>query len=267
MFARASRSWPFRRFSPPVRPRRAPRIPPNAAVKSYRGQPGDSAWRIAEEFLGRGDYHPIIYDLNDLLSKEPFLLTPGQTLHLPITDGGPRGARRMASARRARRRPPRSVEGLKAREEMNLWRMYRAATGTGTAATIVFKDESCLRMRERVLLVIHHATATAAVGTSGKRRIEVAEGTVVAGLAALKGCGHEGSRAPLDVRIPSWTVGVRRCGVGRRAARDLRAGREHAASAPPRGASTRRLWRRERRRATFRPERPSTRRRSPRPHE
>jgi hypothetical protein len=182
-----------------------PRIPPNAAVKTYLVQPGDSAWSIAEEFYGRGDYYPIIYEFNGFEGKGPFLLTPGQTLRLPIVELGPE-ARVAWLQRDVRAKPPRSVDWLKAREEMNLWRMYRVATGDASAATIVFEDDSDLRMREKALLVIYGATATAArVGASGERRIDVEEGTVVAGLAALEGTGE---KAPLDVRTPSGTVGV-----------------------------------------------------------
>jgi hypothetical protein len=183
-----------------------PPIPANAPIKTYIVQPGDSAWSIAEAFYGRGDYYPIIYKYNDFDAKGPFLLTPGQTLRLPLLQGGPE-AHVGWLHRDVRARPPRSIDWLEARERMNLWRLYRVATGDASAARIVFEDTSDLKMREKALLVIYGASATTArIDTGEARRIEVEAGTVVAGLAALE--GGKPPAAPIEVRTPSGQVGI-----------------------------------------------------------
>ena len=52
--------------------------------KSYKVQPGDSMWAIAQECLGDGNRWMEIYKLNkELIGKQPELIHPGYVLKLP----------------------------------------------------------------------------------------------------------------------------------------------------------------------------------------
>ncbi len=178
--------------------------PPNAPeVRTYVVQPGDSAWSIAAEFYGAGDKYPIIYEYNDFVARPPFLLKPGQLLRLPILGQGP-AAQLEWLQRDVKAKPPRALDWLEAREQMNLWRLYRVQTGDESAAHIVFEDLSDLKLRENALLVIYGASASAA-RTTRRDKVEVMleEGTLVGGLAALD---EAAGVAPMVVRTPSGEI-------------------------------------------------------------
>ncbi len=171
--------------------RALPPISPDTPVRLYTVLPGDSAWSIAEQFLGSGDRYPIIYQYNNFMAKPPFLLKPGETLRLPIIGGGGGPEAEVAwLVRDVKAKPPRAVDWLTARAPMSLWTLYRVATGNASAAHIVFDDKSDLRLRERALLVIYGASASAARTTRhDKTEIELEQGTIVGGLAALDAAG------------------------------------------------------------------------------
>lgn len=172
-------------------------------VRTYVVQPGDSAWSIAEEFYGSGNKYPIIYKYNDFVAKPPFLLKPGQLLRLPILGQGPE-AQLEWLLKDVKAKPPRALDWLQARERMNLWRLYRVATGDDSAAHIVFEDLSDLKLRENALLVIYGASATAArTARRDKVEVKLEEGTLQGGLAALD---ERANPKPLVVNTPSGQV-------------------------------------------------------------
>ncbi len=177
---------------------------PEPEVRTYVVQPGDSVWSIAAEFYGSGDKYAIIYQYNEFVAKPPFLLKPGQLLNLPILGLGPE-AQLDWLLRDVKAKPPRALDWLEARERMNLWRLYRVATGDESAAHIVFEDMTELRLRENALLVIYGASASAA-RTARRDKIEVMleEGTIQGGLATL----DEGvaGQQPMVIRTPSGQV-------------------------------------------------------------
>jgi nucleoid-associated protein YgaU len=57
--------------------------PPAAAVKSYTVQKGDTLWKIAKEFYGKGSAWPRIHEANKDLIKNPDVIQPGWTLRIP----------------------------------------------------------------------------------------------------------------------------------------------------------------------------------------
>lgn len=174
-------------------------------VRTYIVQPGDSAWSIAAQFYGSGDKYPIIYKHNDFVGKPPFLLKPGQVLKLPVLGTGPE-AQVGWLKRDVRAKPPRSLDWLEAREQMNLWRLYRVSTGDESAAHIVFEDTSDLKLRENALLVIYGASASAArTGRRDKLEVTLEQGTIQGGLAELDAAAT-GRR--LSVKTPSGQVDI-----------------------------------------------------------
>jgi len=177
---------------------------PEPRVRTYIVVPGDSVWSIAAEFYGSGDAYPVIYQYNDFAAKPPFLLVPGQVLRLPILGQGPE-AEIAWLLKDVKAKPPRAIDWLEARARMNLWRLYRVATGDESAAHIVFEDRTDLKLREKALLVIYGASASAA-RTSRREKVEVRleQGTIQGGLAALDQGGP--SPAPLVVKTPSGQV-------------------------------------------------------------
>lgn len=177
---------------------------PELEVRTYVVQPGDSVWSIAAEFYGSGDKYPLIYQYNDFVAKPPFLLKTGQLLRLPILGVGPE-AQLHWLLRDVKAKPPRALDWLEARERMNLWRLYRVATGDESAAHIVFEDTSDLRLRENALLVIYGASASAA-RTARRDKVEVLleQGTIQGGLATLDE-GVAGQR-PMVIKTPSGQV-------------------------------------------------------------
>ena len=177
---------------------------PELEVRTYVVQPGDSVWSIAAEFYGSGDKYPIIYQYNDFAAKPPFLLKPGQILRLPILGQGPE-AQLDWLFKDVKAKPPRALDWLEARERMNLWRLYRVATGDESAAHIVFDDKTDLKLRENALLVIYGASASAArTGRRDKLEIMLEEGTIQGGLATLDE-GVPGQK-PLVIKTPSGQV-------------------------------------------------------------
>lgn len=174
-------------------------------VRTYIVQPGDSAWSIAAQFYGSGDKYPVIYKHNDFVGKPPFLLKPGQVLKLPVLGTGPE-AQVGWLKRDVRAKPPRSLDWLEAREQMNLWRLYRVSTGDESAAHIVFEDTSDLKLRENALLVIYGASASAAkTGRRDKLEVTLEQGTIQGGLAELDAAAT-GRR--LSVKTPSGQVDI-----------------------------------------------------------
>lgn len=172
-------------------------------IRTYTVQPGDSVWSIAEAFYGRGADYKIIYQYNRFVGRPPYLLKPGQVLRLPVGKLLPE-AQVSWLKREVQTKPPRSIDWLEAREKMNLWKLYKVATGDESAAHIVFEDESDLRLRANALLVIYGgAAARTAVSTRRreKTRVVLEHGTIRGGLAQL-----DAESQPMVVETPSGVV-------------------------------------------------------------
>ncbi len=175
-------------------------------VRTYIVQPGDSAWSIAAQFYGTGDKYPLIYKYNSYVGKPPFLLKPGQVLKLPVLGAGPE-AQVGWTKKDVKAKPPRALDWLEAREQMNLWRLYRVSTGDASAAHIVFEDTSDLKLRENALLVIYGSSASAArTARRDKTEVVLEQGTIQGGLAALD-ADAKGTRS-LSVKTPSGNVDI-----------------------------------------------------------
>ena len=175
-------------------------------VRTYIVQPGDSAWSIAAQFYGSGDKYPLIYKYNSYVGKPPFLLKPGQVLKLPVLGTGPE-AQVGWTKKDVKAKPPRALDWLEAREQMNLWRLYRVSTGDASAAHIVFEDTSDLKLRENALLVIYGSSASAArTARRDKTEVVLEQGTIQGGLAALD-ADARGTRS-LSVKTPSGDVDI-----------------------------------------------------------
>lgn len=166
---------------------------------TYTVQPGDSIWSIAEAFYGSGKKYQIVYKYNTFIGKPPFLLKPGQVLRLPKGDVLPE-AQVTWTKRDVKAKPPKAIDWLDAREKMNLWKLYKVATGGDSAVNIVFEDESDLRLRENALLVIYGGSARR-TAKQEKTKVVLEQGTLRGGLARL-----DGDPAPLQVETPSGNV-------------------------------------------------------------
>lgn len=168
----------------------------------YEVKPGDTCWNIAERLFGDGEKYGIIHEHNTL-GPMPHILTPGETLWLPAAATKPE-ARLQSPRKDVRVRPPRTPDWREGYEDMELWRLFRVATGEGSSARILFRDDSHLRMRELALLVIHGGSvADARLRRRPGAEIRLEKGTLRGGLARMD--------AETDVQIttPSARVALR----------------------------------------------------------
>lgn len=154
---------------------------------TYTVKPGDSCFSIAKRLLGKGSKYKLVHKHNPKLGPMPHVLEAGQKLTLP---GKNRGADAVVSwlRRDVKARPPRNAQWRKARQNMDLWRLYRVATGSDSAARIAFDaDSSRLHLRQNALLVIYGASAKQAARkkTAQKTSIVLEKGIVRGGLDAL----------------------------------------------------------------------------------
>lgn len=172
------------------------------AFRIYHVQAGDSCWSIALRLFGKGEKYTLIHRYNRL-GPLPHLLRPGQALRLPLSAHTP-DAHIDWLRRDVRARAPYAVDWRHAQPAMGLWRLYKVATGSASAAGIAFEDASHLRMRERALLVIYGAAATRTkLRSKVKTQVKIEEGTVVGGLERL-----DAARA-LRIQTPSALVALR----------------------------------------------------------
>lgn len=57
--------------------------PGEAAAEYYTVERGDTLWKIAQNFLGKGGRYPEIFEANKEVIKDPDLIYPGQRLRIP----------------------------------------------------------------------------------------------------------------------------------------------------------------------------------------
>lgn len=57
--------------------------PAPGPVKSYTVQKGDTLWKIAKQFYGKGSAWPRIHEANKDVIKNPDVIQPGWTLRIP----------------------------------------------------------------------------------------------------------------------------------------------------------------------------------------
>lgn len=171
-------------------------------LRQYIVQRGESCWSIALKLYGDGRKYKIIHKYNKL-GPLPHILKPGQIIYLP-------GTARKADAqiewlkRQVQARPPRSVDWREARQQMNLWRLYKVKTGNRSAAGIRFEDRSYMKVRERALLVIYGSSAQQIRARRFvKRTILVEKGVVRGGLSSLR---KKNKKDSITIKTPSSEV-------------------------------------------------------------
>ncbi len=180
-------------------PDAAQATPPD--VREYIVQPGDSVWSIAEAFYGSGEHYKTIYKFNKFVGRPPYILQPGQVLRLPVRDNLPE-AQVDWLKREVKAKPPRSLDWLDARRQMNLWKLYKVSTGDESAVHIIFEDDSDLRLGDNALLVIYGGSSDKARSRARRgSRVVLDKGTIRGGLAKL-----DGDAAPMKVDTPSGRV-------------------------------------------------------------
>ena len=171
-------------------------------LRWYTVQPGDSCWSIAQKLFGNPRKYTIIHKYNKL-GPEPHILKPGQRLRVPGDMALP-DARLVWLRRKVRARPPRSLDWLNAKRDMELWKLYQVSTGRSSAARIQFEDRSALRMREHALLVIYGRSASSSkLKRRARSKIVVKQGVVRGGLASLY------KNAGITVNTPSGKVEIK----------------------------------------------------------
>jgi nucleoid-associated protein YgaU len=56
---------------------------PAPAARTYTVQKGDTLWRIAKQFYGKGEDWSRIHEANKDVIRDPDLIQPGWTLRIP----------------------------------------------------------------------------------------------------------------------------------------------------------------------------------------
>lgn len=69
--------------SAPVNPQPAPKAATAASSRTYTVTQGDSLWSISQQFYGRGDRWPVIFDANRDKVTTPWQIKPGTVLVIP----------------------------------------------------------------------------------------------------------------------------------------------------------------------------------------
>jgi len=69
--------------SAPANPTPVPQTTTNTPAGTYVVQQGDTLWSISNQFYGRGDRWPVIYDANRDKIQDPGLIQPGWQLVIP----------------------------------------------------------------------------------------------------------------------------------------------------------------------------------------
>ena len=172
-------------------------------TRIYVVKRGDSCWSIAQQVFGKGEAYRIIHRHNDL-GPMPHILTPGQHLRLPGKGTGP-DARVAWLRHKVLAKTPTTVDWLRAKKDMGLWRLYKVSTGDGSSAGIHFVDRSSLRMREKALLVIYGGSRRRTRVEQQPTTVVLEKGTVRGGLARLDREAGGG----LKLRTPSASITLR----------------------------------------------------------
>ena len=170
----------------------------------YSVKAGDSCYSVAKRFLGSGSKYKAVHKHNPQLGPMPHVLVAGQRLTLPGKQQN-RDATVAWLREDVRARPARAADWRKARRNMDLWRLYRVATGSDSAARIAFEeDKSRVHLRQNALLLIHGASARLAARKKLKPKASLVleKGTIRGGLDALD------QRAGLQVKTPAAKVDV-----------------------------------------------------------
>lgn len=174
-------------------------------VRTYTVQAGDSLWSLAERFYGDGSKYSVIYKANKGLPPHPVLLTPGETLKIPVLGAGP-DARLSWLKKDVKAKPPGPTDWQRAWRDMSLWRLYKVSTGERSSAVVEFSDTSDLRLKERALLVIYGGSKKT-TKTRRKTRVVLEKGAMQAGLAALD--ARAGAKPDADEGIEVETPGAK----------------------------------------------------------
>lgn len=174
---------------------------PKTETYRYTVVPGDTCWNIAEKLFGNGKKYKLIHQFNNL-GPMPHILNPGQSLLLPRSGNIP-AARVEWMRDDVKAKPPTSIDWLKAKARMSLWKLYKVSTGDNSSAGILFEDASFLQMRQRALLVIYGGSKTLArTKRMEKNDVVIERGIVKGGLASLVG------KKPLLIKTPSSELKV-----------------------------------------------------------
>ncbi len=154
---------------------------------TYVVQPGDTClgiinkigWRVTLEELH--ELNPDVYH-----GPPPHHLEPGTVLRL--TRGPVQPDAHLTFVKPlVETRKPGAAFWNPGRVGLDLYRRYRVATREGATTEVTFRDTSRVQLREESLLVIYGASAERSRRTSSSARVELVEGRLRGGLAALRG--------------------------------------------------------------------------------
>ncbi|MCA9523872.1 MAG: LysM peptidoglycan-binding domain-containing protein [Myxococcales bacterium] len=171
----------------------------SAKLRSYVVKRGDTCWNIAARFFGDPKHYDIIHKYNQL-GPLPHILTIGSVLRLPLSTNTA-DAQIEWLRREVKAKSPTNVDWFNARPRMNLWRLYKVSTGSGSTAGIRFEDDALLKMRAGTLVVIYG-------GVGGKTKSErLQKRSIVLEKGTLRGGLNEFyKQAGLKVTTPSSEV-------------------------------------------------------------
>jgi len=179
----------------PAAPRAAA---PALDAATYTVQPGDSCVAIARRLWGDPKAISRLHDFNPGMGPTPHHLVPGTVLRVqepPVAEVT--ALRPDVNARRAG-----GAGWRPAARGLGLYRLDELATLAGAGAEVTFLDDTRLRLRENVLVVIYGPPAPSLPQSRKSGAVELVQGELRLSLAALRG-------EPVRLATPGATVAAR----------------------------------------------------------
>jgi hypothetical protein len=154
-------------------------------VLQWRVQPGETCDGIASSLYGSAKHAPLLLRYNELRCDQG-LLPAGMVLVVPesVTELPPASLHSTTPTVKAR--PP-AGEWATAIPGMPLYQQYSVNTLEDARADIRFRDRTRIYLAEHTLVVIYETARASAVSKQRPPSVELQEGEVQAGLAALAG--------------------------------------------------------------------------------
>ncbi|HYQ14312.1 MAG TPA: FecR domain-containing protein, partial [Polyangiaceae bacterium] len=155
-------------------------------VLQWQVQPGETCEDIASSLYGAAKHTPLLLRYNDIRCGQGLRLPAGTVLVVPETVTELPPASLHSTTPTVKARPP-AGDWANAVPGMPLYQEYSVNTLEAARADIRFRDRTRIYLAEHTLVVIYETATASAVTKQRPPAVELQEGEVQAGLAALAG--------------------------------------------------------------------------------